>query len=122
MSSIQIADRSTGDIVDAELVADVSLDELVRTEAQFREFRKRRIAEAVSKSHALPESSEWDWGLKGSDNSGSYRYFGIRHKGKMQGLAAVPARTGNNSCTSNSLRPRLGIRVHFHGYLVATEA
>jgi hypothetical protein len=86
MSLIQIADRSTGDVVDAELVADVSLDELVRTEVQFREFRKKRIAEAIAKGHALPASSEWDRGLKGSDDSGSYRYFGIRHQGKIQGL------------------------------------
>jgi len=92
MSSIQIRDRRIGEFVEAELVSDLSTDELTRTEHTYRELRERRAADAIAEGAPPPQHSEWDWTLKASgDDGGSYRYFGIRREGLIQGLIMLNA-------------------------------
>lgn len=87
MSSIQIIDRQSGDVVEAELVSDPPPDELLRAEKQYRDLRHKRKAQAAAEGQTPPQHSDWNWTLKvSSSDKDAYRCFGIRHDGSMQGL------------------------------------
>jgi hypothetical protein len=87
MNPIQIVDRQSGAVIDAELICDLSEAELVEAERLYRSARVHSTLLAVSSDSPRPENSDWDWSLKAlNPDASSCRFFAIRHNGSIEGL------------------------------------
>jgi hypothetical protein len=87
MNSIQIVDRQSGKIVEAELVCDLTYDELKAVQAVYASARNDLSTNSAQQGYPVPQHNDWDWSAKGLNaESGSCRFFGIRYEGMMDGL------------------------------------
>jgi hypothetical protein len=109
MSRIRIVDRRAGKIVDADLLEDVSQEELAKAEESWQILRREARLTRPMKGARLDESVDWNWAVKRSLVSPkSVRVFGILHEGKIQGLmmlgvTPVPVRSGKGKMGEQAL-------------------
>ncbi len=99
--AVAIADRATGNLVQATLHMELDELELIDVETVWSPERLKSLKElrqrGVDKKD-LPEHVHWNWALKAVNTSGAlaFRSFGIEAAGKMQGLMIVRL-TGKNA-------------------------
>jgi len=93
----------SGDLIEAELVDELSKDDLVRVHLDWAPVRLEALKRLHQAQRPWPEHWHWDWSQKADMlNLLAYRCMGIEQKGRMQGLMmlstlAVKGRLGSQA-------------------------
>lgn len=95
---VEIIDTSTGEPVQAELFDDVSVEDFLETQRDWRPIvldAARQLARAGSQ--LIPRHFHWDWTRKEADLRMLVNtFYGIRCEGKLQGLSKLM--TAGHAC------------------------
>ena len=98
---VRVFNRQTGEIVEAELISDVSqalvLDAQRRVE---RDYREKALEQRSREEIRSTENDAWDWAYKlSTSDSSEVRFFAIDFLGRVEGLMMLavepqPSRRG----------------------------
>lgn len=91
---VRVLNRQTGQIVEAELISDVSPALVVDAQRRWNSYRGMMLEQRSREGIGPPENSEWDWTYKlSTSDPDEIRFFAIDLLGRVEGLmmlAVVP--------------------------------
>jgi GNAT superfamily N-acetyltransferase len=91
-SQIYLIHGVTGEFAEASLLEDISEELVAATDAVWRPYFQKAIADAVARGvnrANLPEHSHWEWLRKYRNRPEASRFFAIECDGQVEGLMAV---------------------------------
>jgi hypothetical protein len=90
MNKAQLWERETDQVISAELLPEMTPEQVVQAGERWERFRGRARAR-LRRAHApVPEHDHWDWNEKSHDlRFAAYRCLGIRHEDEIQGLMMI---------------------------------
>jgi hypothetical protein len=90
MNTAQLWERKTDRIVTAELLPEMTPEQVVQTGEQWQRFRVRARARLRRARAPIPEHDHWDWDEKSHDlKFTACRCLGIRYEDEIQGLMMI---------------------------------
>jgi hypothetical protein len=91
--AVGLIDVSTGEPVQAELFDDVTIEDFLQTQRDWRPLvleAAQRLTRAGDRPSIIPQHFHWDWTRKEGDlRMLANRFYGIRREDKLQGLAKL---------------------------------
>jgi len=90
MNKAQLWERQTDQVVSAELLPEMTPEQVVQNGERWEKFRVRARARLRRKRAPIPEHDHWDWDEKSHDlKFTAYRCLGIRYQDEVQGLMMI---------------------------------
>jgi hypothetical protein len=90
MNRAQLWERKTDRIVSAELLPEMTPEQVVQAGEHWERFRVRARARLRRARAPVPEHDHWDWDEKSHDlKFTAYRCLGIRYEDEVQGLMMI---------------------------------
>jgi hypothetical protein len=90
MSKAQLWERNSDQIISAELLPEMTLEQVVQAGEHWERLRVRARARLRRKRLPVPEHDRWDWDEKSHGlRFTAYRCLGVRHEGEVQGLMMI---------------------------------
>jgi hypothetical protein len=90
MNIAQLWERKTDRVVSAELLPEMTPEQVVQTGGRWQRFRIQARARLRRERAPVPEDDHWDWDEKSHDlKFTAYRCLGIRYEDEIQGLMMI---------------------------------
>ena len=88
----RLFDRARESVVPAEILDEISRDELIDIHLEWQPARLAALASLRGQGKPWPENWQWDWGTKADNlNFLAYRCFAVECDGRVQGLMMISA-------------------------------
>ena len=86
----RLFDRAAEQVVAAEILNEISRDELIDVHLDWQPARLEALKNLRSEGKPWPENWHWDWGTKADNlNFLAYRCFAVECEGRTQGLMMI---------------------------------
>jgi len=86
----RLFDRATDKVVAAEILNEISRDELIDVHLDWQPARLEALKSLRAEGKPWPENWHWDWGTKADNlNFLAYRCFAVECEGRTQGLMMI---------------------------------
>jgi hypothetical protein len=104
----QLWDRKTDQVVWADVIAEVTPQQLVQIEAQWTRFRVQAEERRRRERIPVPEHNHWNWDEKSHElKFTAYRCLGIWFEGEAQGLMMISTLAAAGRLASHRGKPVL---------------
>jgi hypothetical protein len=108
---VQLWDRKTNATVFAEVLAEMTAEELVQTEGSWQDFRTKARERRQREGVPIPEHNHWNWEEKSYDlKFTAYRCLGIRYEQEVQGLMMISTLAAQGRSKAHKGKPVLYVK------------